>query len=100
MAKRRNIGVVYKGRDGKPDSIKITEDVQLKKGQYVNLENEASEIKGLDAAVKAGALDAEYAETRKEQVKANWNKVVSIKGEDKVVKDMVRFNLVVVTKEA
>lgn len=97
MAKRKNIGVLYKGQNGRGDSIKITLDVALKKGQYVNLENEATALKGLDIAVSKG-LDAEYAETLKEKVREEWNKPFQVGGRTVTKKDIARFDLVVVDK--
>jgi hypothetical protein len=56
MAKRKTIGSVIKGQNGKPDYIKISNDVVLSKGQYVNLESKAGKIKGIKEAVDAGKL--------------------------------------------
>lgn len=91
-SKRLNIGSIYKGLDGKPDVIKISTDVYLKKGQYVNLENEKLELEGIDKAVTAGALEGDYAEELKTKTRARWDSTIEKIG--KKVKDVVRFNLV------
>ena len=81
MAKRREIGSVVKGKDGKPDYIKINSDVTLKKGQYVNLESPKQQIESLQAAVESGKLTAEYGEKLLARLEAT--------------PDWVRFNLFV-----
>lgn len=59
MAKRINVGAIIKGKDGKPDYIKVNEDVILKKGEFLNLESQASKIASLNAAIENGKLSAE-----------------------------------------
>lgn len=80
--KRKTFGSVVKGKDGKPDYIKITNDVNLKKGQYVNLESAKSQIESLKKALSEGKLSEEVAT----KMMDNANKTP----------DWVRFNLVVV----
>lgn len=93
---RRVVGSVLKAKEkGKPSYIKMNEDVVLKKGQYVNLENEASEIAGIKAAVAAGKLTEDYMEEAIEKATERWNKEVN----GTKVKDFVLFNLVVNIKE-
>lgn len=56
------IGSVIKGQDGKPDYIKIKEDVSLKAGSFLNLESKASRLAGLEKSVADGKLSEEMAE--------------------------------------
>ena len=56
MAKRIQIGSILKGKDGKGDYIQIKEDVTLKKGDFLNLESQASKIASLQAAIANGKL--------------------------------------------
>ena len=67
MAKRREVGSVVKGKDGKPPYIKLSSDVSLKKGQYLNLESKATQLKSLEGAVEAGKISAELGATIKER---------------------------------
>lgn len=60
--KRRVIGSIVKGKDGKPDYIKIREDVTLRSGQFLNLENKASKIAGIRRALEMDKLSQEVAE--------------------------------------
>lgn len=66
--KRREVGSVVKGRDGKPDYIKISQDVTLKKGQYLNLESKAKQLENLQNAVASGKLSADLGEQIKERI--------------------------------
>jgi hypothetical protein len=60
--KRLTVGSIWKGREGKPDYIKIDNDVVLTKGQFVNLETKAQKIKSLKDAIEAGRLSGEGAQ--------------------------------------
>jgi hypothetical protein len=64
MAKKKRlvVGSIWKGRDGKPDYIKINNDVVLTKGQFVNLESKAQKIKSLEDAIQAGRLSGDGAQ--------------------------------------
>ena len=59
--KRLEVGSVVKGKDGKPPYIKVNADVHLKKGDFLNLESKANQIKGIEAAAAAGKLPEELA---------------------------------------
>lgn len=87
MAKRTNFGSIYKGSTGddgkkKPDYAKVSRDVSLKKGQYINLESKESQTVSLKRALEKGTLSQE-----------NYDKAM-----ERVAKipDFVRFELVVV----
>lgn len=56
---RKTIGSVIKGKDGKPDYIKISQDVTLKQGQYVNLESKKARLDSLTKAESEGKLSAD-----------------------------------------
>lgn len=60
MAKKRKvIGSIVKGQNGKADYIKINADVVLTKGQFINLESKAQKIKGLQDAIANQKLSPE-----------------------------------------
>jgi hypothetical protein len=63
MAKKvyKTIGSVVKGKDGKPDYIKISQDVQLIAGQFITLESAASKKASVEKAVAEGKLSEEKA---------------------------------------
>jgi hypothetical protein len=83
--KRTVIGSIVKGKDGKPDYIKMSADVTLKQGDFLNLESKASQLKGLEAAVANGKLSGEIAETIKERLEK--------------IPEFVRFQIVKVNKD-
>lgn len=66
--KRIKVGQIVKGKDGKPDYIKVDNDVTLKRGDYLNLESAASQRKGIEDAMQAGKLSGEVAEKMLEKV--------------------------------
>lgn len=67
MAKRIQVGAIYKGKEGKGDYIQIKEDITLKKGEYLNLESKASKIASLTAAIENGKLSADVGQKMLEQ---------------------------------
>ncbi len=82
MAKRyKTIGSVVKGKEGKPDYIKISQDVTLKAGSFVNLESKASRLASLAKAESEGKLSTE--------------KAAEIRASVEKTPDFVRFNLTV-----
>jgi anaerobic ribonucleoside-triphosphate reductase len=64
--KKVYIGNINKTKDGKGSYLKISNDVnlKLKKGEYVNLESVADQIKGLEEAAEAGRLSDDYVADR------------------------------------
>jgi len=62
MAKRIQVGAIFKGKEGKPDYIKVNEDITLKKGEFLNLESKATKIASLTAAIESGKLSPEVGE--------------------------------------
>lgn len=89
--KRQVIGQVIKGKKDegtgvvKADYIKMDQDVTLKKGQYLNLENKASQLKGIDEAEHAGKLTSEVASNIREKIEK--------------IPDFVRFQVVLLEKQ-
>jgi hypothetical protein len=66
--KRLIIGSVVKGKDGKPDYIKILNDVHLKAGQFLNLESKAEKQKKFTENVEAGKLTGDLVEKIQAQI--------------------------------
>jgi hypothetical protein len=89
MAKkmRKVIGSVVKSSDpSKPDYIKISQDVVLQKGQYLNLESKKQQLQSLEQAVSNGKLSRETADKIQEKIEK--------------IPDFVRFEIsVLVDKE-
>lgn len=70
MAKSKyvEVGSVVKGKDGKPDYIKIKEDVTLKAGTYLNLESKAVRLASINQAVKDKKMSQEMADKIREGI--------------------------------
>lgn len=96
----KTIGSVTKRAGTKEFYIKVAEDVVLKKGTYLNLEDEASQLAAIDYAVAQGWLDESKAESRKEAVLAYWNKELPSKdGGTFTRKAINKYNIVLKTKD-
>lgn len=84
--KRTVVGSVVKAKEkGKADYIKVSADVVLTKGQFLNLESKQFQKESLEAAIASGKLKAEFADKARERVEA--------------IPDFVRFQIVAVQKE-
>jgi hypothetical protein len=83
--KRSVIGSIVKGKDGKPDYLKVSKDVVLKEGDYLNLESKAAQLKSLEEAEANGKLGGDMLESIREKV----NKMP----------DFVRFHVVRLEKQ-
>lgn len=83
--KRMVVGDVVKGKEGKPDYIKVSNDVVLKKGDFLNLESKSMQLKNIKQAVKDGKLSSDVAEGIMEKI----NKIP----------DFVRFNIVKIERQ-
>jgi hypothetical protein len=82
-SKRSVVGSVCKSKDaGKPDYIKIRDDMSLRKGQILRLESKKFQLDSLQGAVSAGKLSAELAEKIRERIEK--------------IPDWVRFEIVAV----
>jgi hypothetical protein len=70
MARRRRvIGSVCKTKEpGKSPYLKISGDVTLRQGQYVNLESAKAQLASLEEAVKNGKLSEDIAEKARERI--------------------------------
>lgn len=67
--KRKVLGSVYKSKDPtKSNYIKLTADVNLKTGQYVQVESQKYQRESLERAVAAGKLPAESAAKISERI--------------------------------
>lgn len=85
--KRVNIGSIVKSKkSGEGDYIKISQDVVLKQGDFLNLEAPKDAILSLTAARDEGKVSGDWVEKRLE----NLNKI----------KEFVRFEIVRVSKES
>lgn len=81
--KRRVIGSVIKNREsGKPDYIKVREDINLAKGQILRLESKQFQLKSLEQAVSENKISADYGAKVKERLEK--------------IPDFVRFEVVAV----
>ncbi|NDD84120.1 hypothetical protein EBZ38_07580 [bacterium] len=79
--RRKVIGSVCKSKDaGKPDYIKIREDVVLKKNQSLRLESKKFQMESLEGATAQGKVSAELSEKIRDRI-------------DKIP-DWVRFEIV------
>lgn len=58
--KRRNVGSVIKSSDpDKSNYIKVNEDINLRKGQFLSVESKKFQLSSLEKAIKAGKLSEE-----------------------------------------
>jgi hypothetical protein len=82
-AKRSVVGSVCKSKDsGKPDYIKVRDDLSLRKGQILRLESKKYQLDSLQNAVTAGKLSSELGEKIRERIEK--------------IPDWVRFEIVAV----
>jgi hypothetical protein len=82
-SKRSVVGSVCKSKDaGKPDYIKIRDDMSLRKGQILRLESKKYQLESLQGAVTAGKLSSELGEKIRERIEK--------------IPDWVRFEIVAV----
>lgn len=72
--KKEYVGQISKRKDGKGNYLKVSKDFTLKKGQYLNLESVADQIKGYEEAVVAGRLKEDYASEQIEKLKESKDK--------------------------
>lgn len=67
--KRQVIGSIMKPKvPGDPNYIKISKDIVLKEGSFLNLENEAYQLKNLQEGVEAGRVGADLARKLREGI--------------------------------
>jgi len=82
-AKRSVVGSVCKSKDsGKPDYIKVRDDLTLRKGQILRLESKKYQLESLQGAVSAGKLSSELGDKIRERIEK--------------IPDWVRFEIVAV----
>lgn len=86
-SKRSVVGSVCKSKDaGKPDYIKVRDDMTLRKGQILRLESKKYQLESLQGAVAAGKLSNELGEKIRERIEK--------------IPDWVRFEIVAVEAAA
>lgn len=68
--KKTTVGSIVKGKDGKPDYLKIRDTVTLNKGDILNLESQKTQVTSLEKAIADGKLSGEFAEKLLERAKA------------------------------
>lgn len=89
--KRTIVGSVCKGKKNEetgviaPDYIQVSNDVTLKRGDFLNLESKKMQQENLDSAVKAGRLGGDAQTAIQERI-------------DKIP-DFVRFQIVRIEKQ-
>lgn len=83
--KREVIGSVVKGKDGKPDYIKVRSDVKLSQGEFLNLESKSQQASSLEKAVADGKLSEEIADSIRERIEK--------------IPEFVRFEIVRLNKQ-
>lgn len=72
--KKEYIGQISKRKDGSGNYLKITKDFSLKKGQYINLESVADQIKGYEEAAEAKRVTEDYAADQIAKLKESKDK--------------------------
>lgn len=53
------VASVLKGQDGKPNYLKVDNDVVLKKGQFLNMQTTKQERESLEANISNGKIKAD-----------------------------------------
>lgn len=66
--KRLNVGSICKRKDGNGKHIKISNDVTLKKGDYLNVESKAEQLASLNEAAANGKISEANAEKARERL--------------------------------
>lgn len=68
MAKRRTVGSICKRKDGKGRYLKMSEDVSLKKNEFLNLESQKEQLANLEEAESSGKISSENAAKVRERL--------------------------------
>ena len=68
MAKKVTVGSVVKGKDGKPDYIKVRGEHILRDGDFLNLESKASQLASLEKGIESGKISEDFAEKIRERL--------------------------------
>lgn len=96
MAKK-TIGSIVKGKSGKSDYFKVKGNHTLQDGQFLNLENETSQIAFHKVCLEKNYITEEEADKRIDQTKNFWN--MPIGDDKKPLKEIVRFQVTSSDKE-
>jgi hypothetical protein len=83
--KRLKVGTILKGKDGKPDYIKVDNDVTLKKGEFLELESAKTMLAKADELENLGKITPEIADKIRERAEK--------------IPSFVRFEITLVRKE-
>lgn len=59
--KKQYVGTISKRKDGKGNYLKVQNDIKLTKGQFLNLESVADQIKGYEEGAQAGRITEDFA---------------------------------------
>lgn len=65
--KRKIVGQILKGKEGKGDYIKIDQTVTLNAGEYLELESSSSIRKRAEELLASGKIEEEFADKLREQ---------------------------------
>lgn len=100
MAKKKlNVGSVLIRKDGS-HYIKINGNHNISDGQFLNLENEKTQLAQIDYKLKQGWIDEAAAEKQKEQVRTYWNAPVKTRdGSDFVRSKSIRYQITLSVEE-
>lgn len=101
MAKKViKVGSITTGKDGKSMYIKVDGDVTLSKGQYLNLENEKTQLAKLDYAVAQGWVKESEHAKRAAQISSYWNDPIPTKdGKEFVRSKNIKYNVTTTVEE-
>lgn len=66
--KRKVVGSVVKGKEGKPPYIKIREAISLNAGDFLRLESKKTQLDALEAAAASGKLTGDIVESIRERI--------------------------------
>jgi hypothetical protein len=82
-SKRSVVGSVCKSKEaGRPDYIKIRDELTLRKGQILRLESKKFQLESLDSAVSSGKLSSDLGDKIRDRIEK--------------IPDWVRFEIVAV----
>lgn len=99
MAKKTvNIGSINKTKEGRR-YIKVRGDHVLKDGQFLNLENEKTQLEQVDFALSKEYITEDKAAERKAQIKSYWNDPVKTDKGSFVRSESVIYNITVQSED-
>jgi hypothetical protein len=82
-SKRSVVGSVCKSKEaGRPDYIKVRDELTLRKGQILRLESKKFQLESLDSAVSSGKLSSDLGDKIRDRIEK--------------IPDWVRFEIVAI----